>query len=1161
MDTNEFSVDEGSFWHTNMSLYFGYQPGEVVEVEHEPNKYWLATIKYSYRHLISLDWLGHYGNFWMELSNITSSSSALTISDGYYIPKRIFPLGHHLQSQLKSQFILEKPSKVLDKPTLYNPRHDPYGDIETIDDLLALDLDEIHPKDAFREQVQSNIGESASLVMAKCKTQIAFGQEDVDELEAALLNLTEIVSDQQPEIAVTNTMDISKMKQDETNTNNDIQSDSTSSAPIIIKRDDKLAAVEPQNASKSEPQVNKSYIDSAKVESYMKLCKSLQESAISTGKYAGIGEYEGKVFYLKPKQFYDIGGANHERLVVPGTLFEVCHWSDDDSGLAVYHWFAIVLKNIGGRLTLRWLLCDEPKFKQGRLELKSYRSQFISEDEDPDESTDVGTEENSDHAESTKLSAKDITFCMHFCDPCIFTISHAKSIGRSYRMPKKILSFIEGSGRDVQLIRKAQLEHVFDPRRINLDKDRPLIDHLLTAICNHRPSYAHISAPQNVDERCEVLLSTSKTTRLFRGFIKRKIECGVYEIQSEPISESGDAIRFVYPYDSSYSLLPVSWAINNEDCLSIACSRNPSPAISAKVTDGVQSEARGTECIDQRSETAFNSSNENETAIEEESVKCPVKIVISHNDSRVLTDDNDGITLDLPKKLGNGTTNLNKYSISLNLTHKDQIDSRFRIMDQLEVVHPSSHSSICCGRIRKVVYPLLWIQLSTDSYTLLPFNSTDIYPAGWGASNNQSIISLLPSLKRPQQSSQQEKKKKKVKTNGDEASGSNEVDSDIQRSLYEREKFDLGSINDKPLDIDYLLNDNIMYDRVYFNHKCFTGPSLSKGKICSLPQYVGPGPLRLVMEEVVTKVISVAYVPPRILNDLSSKAFEELLIARNLKHTVPIEFKAKYQKRIHREDIQVCLNPDDVALYCECICEHLKCCYNLFGPSLYDGDDCPGHCRALTKSNKFMKRATYYREKARLGEFTNDNNSNKKSNSNSSNSTKTSRARYAGRGSSESVSSTSSTSERIQSVSRASSNGVDTLMGASKENLAVVEEMDVEHSKDSIQQEEDNQVIKKEEATSPTTSPDPFEPETKGILNSTEPYPNQILTKLIQNSATKWHVNSDFETLDSSESKPEEWSVEEVAIHLERCRLEKFKSLMMSEVSLTSIYPSLQLMI
>ena len=40
--------------------------------------------------------------------------------------------------------------------------------------------------------------------------------------------------------------------------------------------------------------------------------------------------------------------------------------------------------------------------------------------------------------------------------------------------------------------------------------------------------------------------------------------------------------------------------------------------------------------------------------------------------------------------------------------------------------------------------------------------------------------------------------------------------------------------------------------KIYFNHKCFSGPYLSKGRIAELPKCVGPGPVVLVMKEVRT---------------------------------------------------------------------------------------------------------------------------------------------------------------------------------------------------------------------------------------------------------------------------------------------------------------------
>lgn len=155
-----------------------------------------------------------------------------------------------------------------------------------------------------------------------------------------------------------------------------------------------------------------------------------------------------------------------------------------------------------------------------------------------------------------------------------------------------------------------------------------------------------------------------------------------------------------------------------------------------------------------------------------------------------------------------------------------------------------------------------------------------------------------------------------------------------------------------------------MCPRIYFNHKCFTGPLLSKSKIRELPRFVGPGPVLLVLQEVISKIISVAYVPPRVLNELSSQNFEANLQKFSIEKTQEILFKAKYQKKSYHDSIYVATTVEDINEYCKAVCGHLKCCYNLFGCSLYDGDDCPSHCRGLRKTNKVLKRAIYYRQKA-----------------------------------------------------------------------------------------------------------------------------------------------------------------------------------------------------
>lgn len=56
--------------------------------------------------------------------------------------------------------------------------------------------------------------------------------------------------------------------------------------------------------------------------------------------------------------------------------------------------------------------------------------------------------------------------------------------------------------------------------------------------------------------------------------------------------------------------------------------------------------------------------------------------------------------------------------------------------------------------------------------------------------------------------------------------------------------------------------------QIYFNHRCFSGPYLSKGRIAELPRCVGPGPVTLVMKEVLSMLINTAYKSCRVLREL-----------------------------------------------------------------------------------------------------------------------------------------------------------------------------------------------------------------------------------------------------------------------------------------------------
>lgn len=207
--------------------------------------------------------------------------------------------------------------------------------------------------------------------------------------------------------------------------------------------------------------------------------------------------------------------------------------------------------------------------------------------------------------------------------------------------------------------------------------------------------------------------------------------------------------------------------------------------------------------------------------------------------------------------------------------------------------------------------------------------------------------------------------------------------------------------------------------------------------------------------------------------------------------------------------------------------------------------------KALTKSNKFMKRATYYREKARLGEFINDNGSNKKSSNNSNNaSNKTSRARYAGRDSSESNCSSMSRSEQLNS--RASSAGDEAPITELKENLMAVKEMDNEEesNKGPVLPIQDVPVPMESDVIANTIEKE-VEPEMDKSLHTSE-LERDVPHELGPRATNSYTASKSF-FLEVQEFPPENWSVEDVAKHLEWYCLGRFKPQMISEVSFVSL--------
>lgn len=149
---------------------------------------------------------------------------------------------------------------------------------------------------------------------------------------------------------------------------------------------------------------------------------------------------------------------------------------------------------------------------------------------------------------------------------------------------------------------------------------------------------------------------------------------------------------------------------------------------------------------------------------------------------------------------------------------------------KLEVADPLNKNRVCRAILIRPVGHLLQIKIEyTNTEHFVDTECTDIFPTGWCAINNYPLYLSSPKTK--------------------------------PTSTYLNSKPE--SFNDHPSTLVH----NEWCDRIFFNYKCYSGPFLSKNKLSQLPKQVGPGPLRLVMREVLNMIISIAYKPGKLLKD------------------------------------------------------------------------------------------------------------------------------------------------------------------------------------------------------------------------------------------------------------------------------------------------------
>ncbi|XP_063976204.1 scm-like with four MBT domains protein 1 [Diachasmimorpha longicaudata] len=243
------------------------------------------------------------------------------------------------------------------------------------------------------------------------------------------------------------------------------------------------------------------------------------------------------------------------------------------------------------------------------------------------------------------------------------------------------------------------------------------------------------------------------------------------------------------------------------------------------------------------------------------------------------------------------------------------IDAGFEEGMRLEAVDPRNENVICAAHITKIIEDLLF--LSLDNYDcrvdhMVHMHSLDIFPVGWCESNHYP-------LKPPR---------------------------DYLEMCKKLGKSDKGEIKKPLLDIPISEpRSSLWCPKIYFNYRCCTGPMISKGKLATLPKAVGPGPVILVMREVLSMIVSVGYRSARILKVLQC----DTKPAPGYHLEV---LKAKHKNNTYRANVAVVTSGEMVADFCKSICKKLMVCQNLFGPQEVEVD-CPDKCNRMTK-NKYV---------------------------------------------------------------------------------------------------------------------------------------------------------------------------------------------------------------
>ena len=130
---------------------------------------------------------------------------------------------------------------------------------------------------------------------------------------------------------------------------------------------------------------------------------------------------------------------------------------------------------------------------------------------------------------------------------------------------------------------------------------------------------------------------------------------------------------------------------------------------------------------------------------------------------------------------------------------------------------------------------------------------------------------------------------------------------------------------------------------IFFNYKCYSASFLSRTRLAGLPKKVGPGPVQLVIREVLNLIIGSSFKSGSVLKRLEAK-----------KDTANVDFvieelKGKSRVLNLKAKIEIPTKTHQVEKYLREMCQKLSACPNMVATKVYT-DACPVDCHNRPKT-------------------------------------------------------------------------------------------------------------------------------------------------------------------------------------------------------------------